>query len=151
MYTVWAGKWFRCIHVAGVQSCSSMRSKPHKLSQLLDCGLIRDLSSQPGIAQHRNWVLQSKLPGTPNMKLQEDSCPIIGICIFVLIVSLQNTSVKLQRVYLTSIADRFFYTIHESNVLCAFSSVLFTTWISHALTQFTTAFIFVTVALSLSG
>lgn len=89
--------------------------------------------------------------GTPSAKLQEDSCPIIGFCIFVLIVSLQNTSVKLQRIYLTSIADRFFYSIHQSDVLCACSSVLFTTWMIHELTQFTVTFIFVTVAFSLYG
>ena len=63
--------------------------------------------------------------GTASTELQEDSCPIIGICVFVLVVSLQNTSVKVWRMCVTSIADRFFYAIHQSNVLCAFSCVCY--------------------------
>lgn len=55
--------------------------------------------------------------------MQEDSCPVIGIYIFVLIVLLQNTSVKLQRIYVTPIADRLFLDNLPKQCLCAFCSI----------------------------
>lgn len=122
---------------------------PCALTWQLHWGLTWDLSSQTVPAQCKKpECCKANWQGTPSTTIQEDSCSIIGIYIFVLIVLLQNTSVKLQRMYLTPIADRLF--LRHSPKQC-FVCLLFATRIIHALTQFTITFICVTVALSARG
>lgn len=101
-----------------------MPSRLHKHTWQQDWGLTWDLISQTVPAQYKkpeccigNWQ------GTPSTTMQEDSCPVIGIYIFVLIVLLQNTSVKLQRIYVTPIADRLFLDNLPKQCLCAFCSI----------------------------
>lgn len=115
------GKRFHFTHAAPVPS------RLHKHTWQLDWGLPRGLISQTVPAQYEKpecW--KANWQRAPSTTMQENSCPIIGICIFFLIVLLQNTSVKLQRIYLTPIADRLF--LHHLPKQCFVCLLFYLLW-----------------------
>lgn len=82
--------------------------------------------------------------------MQEDSCPIIGICIFVLIVLLAKYLSETTKDISDTYSWQAFSTPFTKAMFCL-PSFLFATRIIRALTQFTITFIFVAVALSARG